>query len=750
MKYLSVCSGIEAATVAWHPLGWEPLAFADIEPFPRALLAHHYPHVPLHGDFTVLKDQPWIVDADVLVGGTPCQAFSVAGLRNSLADDRGNLSLEYVRLADAIDDVRSAAGRPPVIAVWENVPGVLSVKDNAFGCFLAALAGEDAPLLPTGGKWTNAGVALGPARAIAWRILDAQYFGLAQRRRRVFVVASARAGFDPAAILLEFEGLRRDTPPRRETGQDAASGTECRASVSSGSGWWSDSSGLGATLRAQDSIAKADTLVHGGTGQRSHWDGMENPHPTLNQSFNTGAIGYSNQELFSQRGAGLVGEASTGDISHCLNAGGMGRQDYETETLVTHALRGEGFDGSEDGTGRGTPLVPVAFSAKDHGADASEDLSPTLRAMPHHGSHANGGGQMAVAVPLLEVGKRTGVSTDDPRAGIGIGQDGDPMFTLQAGAQHGVALSVSLRGRDGGGTAELGGDIQNALRASQGGGDKPHVLAATFQQSSMKGKGTIGYDDSGIAKPVKTQMDGQMLHQHMAVRRLTPVECERLQGFPSVVEFPEDDMTRDEIIALALAAGHITADTGLGKAYCTRGPGGVPITPVEIGGVGKGGYIVASVCVGKVRKQVYLHRVIWIAENGMPPDGLVIDHINNDKTDNRIANLQLLTARENSYKARDDGLYHKDDHPLTKATVKVRERIFLEYQAGGVSYSELAERYGLTKGRIGQIVREYGYTNIPWRGKPEAPDGPRYKALGNSMAVPCMRWIGRRIVEALK
>lgn len=219
MKYLSVCSGIEAASVAWHPLGWQPLAFSEIEAFPRAVLQHHYPQVPLHGDFTVLRDQDWIVGADVLVGGTPCQAFSVAGLRNSLADERGNLSLEFVRLADAIDAVRTDAGREPAIIVWENVPGVLSVKDNAFGCFVAALAGDVTPIDPPRGKWSNAGVVDGPQRTVAWRVLDAQYFGLAQRRRRVFVVASARDGFDPAAVLLEFEGVRRDTPPRREAGK---------------------------------------------------------------------------------------------------------------------------------------------------------------------------------------------------------------------------------------------------------------------------------------------------------------------------------------------------------------------------------------------------------------------------------------------------------------------------------------------------------------------------------------------------
>ena len=218
MRYLSVCSGIEAASVAWHPLGWVPLAFSEIEPFPRKVLAHHYPDVPCHGDFTTLKDQPWIKDADVLVGGTPCQAFSIAGLRQSLNDDRGNLTLEFVRLANAID-----ASRPsPAIIVWENVPGVLSVKDNAFGCFLAALVGNDTPLVPTGGKWTNAGMVIGPQRSAAWRVLDAQYFGVAQRRRRVFVVASAREGFDPAEVLFEREGLRWDTAPRRGTGERLA------------------------------------------------------------------------------------------------------------------------------------------------------------------------------------------------------------------------------------------------------------------------------------------------------------------------------------------------------------------------------------------------------------------------------------------------------------------------------------------------------------------------------------------------
>lgn len=220
MRFLSVCSGIEAASVAWGPLGWKASGFAEIEPFPCAVLAHHYPDVPNHGDMMLLpsKIRAGEVEApDLLCGGTPCQAFSVAGLRQSLDDARGNLTLTFCEIADAIDSKREQ----PCIVFWENVPGVLNTKDNAFGCFLGALAGEDDALVAPGGRWANAGFVDGPQRAVAWRVLDAQYFGVAQRRRRVFVVASARADFDPAAVLFEFEGVRRDTAPSREKGQVA-------------------------------------------------------------------------------------------------------------------------------------------------------------------------------------------------------------------------------------------------------------------------------------------------------------------------------------------------------------------------------------------------------------------------------------------------------------------------------------------------------------------------------------------------
>lgn len=248
----SLCSGIEAASVAWEPMGMRAEWLSEIEDFPSAVLAHRWPDVPNLGDMTRAAEYiraGLIAAPAVLIGGTPCQAFSVAGLRKGLADERGQLTLAYIGVADAIDEKRGAGDE--CVTVWENVPGVLSDRENAFGCFLGALSGAGFELEPPdprpedgkSGKywkwdkklkrhraaWGRAGCVHGPRRSIAWRVLDAQYFGVAQRRRRVFVVASARAGFRPESVLFESEGVRRDIAPSRETGQNAAADTGASA-----------------------------------------------------------------------------------------------------------------------------------------------------------------------------------------------------------------------------------------------------------------------------------------------------------------------------------------------------------------------------------------------------------------------------------------------------------------------------------------------------------------------------------------
>lgn len=251
MRFGSVCSGIEAASVAFGPLGWGAAWFSEIEPFPCGVLAHHFPGVPNLGDMNDLPEMILSGAAeapDMLCGGTPCQAFSFAGKRQSLDDERGNLSLTFCEVADAIDAVRNKHGRDAVVVFWENVPGVLSTKDNAFGCFLGRLVGADAPLSSGAGRWPSAGVVAGPKRKAAWRVLDAQHFGVPQRRRRVFVIASSREGFDPAEVLFERPSLHGNSAPRRTAGQGSSSYTE------SSFGTFRGSDGLSGTLKASGGV----------------------------------------------------------------------------------------------------------------------------------------------------------------------------------------------------------------------------------------------------------------------------------------------------------------------------------------------------------------------------------------------------------------------------------------------------------------------------------------------------------------
>ena len=236
MNYASVCSGVEAASLAWEALGWKPVWFSEIEPFPSAVLAHHWPEVPNLGDMTKIDGEKYHGTIDLLVGGTPCQSFSVAGKRRGLSDDRGGLMLHFVRLA-------YETGARWVL--WENVPGCLSqAHGRAFATLLSCLAGYDVEIPEKG--WRNSGVVTNypGCYAVAWRVLDAQYtrvdgypLAIPQRRRRVFVVGCLDNWRRAAEVLFEPKGLLGDTPPRRKAGQGVArsltagvggaSGAEC-------------------------------------------------------------------------------------------------------------------------------------------------------------------------------------------------------------------------------------------------------------------------------------------------------------------------------------------------------------------------------------------------------------------------------------------------------------------------------------------------------------------------------------------
>ena len=241
------------------------------------------------------------------------------------------------------------------------------------------------------------------------------------------------------------------------------------------------------------------------------------------------------------------------------------------------------------------------------------------------------------------------------------------------------------------------------------------------------------------------------------VRRLTPLECERLQGFPTVRKVRFTEMTKDEYIAWNLAEGNIIADVDAGKVFRTRGPGGIKLDePKEMPGSNKNGYKVVSIKNGDTKMQCRIHRIIWIAAHGIIPEGYVIDHINNDKTDNRLINLQILTAAENSIKARNDGLYKvHEEAGQSKITDEVHDLIQYIYGTTDLTCRQLAEIFGISKSRIGQIIHEEAWTDIgDWvdsKGKTHKgeADAPRYKALGNSIALPFWEWMIKRMAEYL-
>jgi DNA (cytosine-5)-methyltransferase 1 len=378
VRYLSVCSGIEAATIAWHPLGWTPVAFSEIDKFPCAVLKHHYPDVPNYGDMTKFQEWP-DADVDVLVGGTPCQSFSVAGLRAGLDDPRGSLMLTYLAVARRYR---------PTWLVWENVPGVLSSDDGrAFGSLLGGLA------------------ELG--YGFAYRVLDAQFVrveshprAVPQRRRRVFVVGHSGDWRRAAAVLFERESMSGHPAPRREAGQTAP------------------------TVPSRSSAG-------GGLGTDFDCDGGLIPERARALTSSNQRIDYETETLIAQS---LLGKSNS---SH----------DATKETYIAHALKADGFDASEDGTGRWTPLVPITLAIRGRGD--SHDLE-----------YRQAGTANAVLTP------------NGGRGGIGVG-----------------------------------------------------AVAFDARQSDV-----LQYGDR--TGPLDTDGHSMAIQSAMQVRRLTPRECERLQGFP--------------------------------------------------------------------------------------------------------------------------------------------------------------------------------------------------------------------------
>jgi DNA (cytosine-5)-methyltransferase 1 len=462
ITYGSVCSGIEAATLAWKPLGMRAAWFAEIEAFPSAVLAHHYPNVPNLGDMTRLAAMVLagkIPAPDALIGGTPCQAFSVAGMREGLTDPRGALTIKYVELADAVDYVRAGQRKPACVLTWENVPGVLSDKGNAFGCFLGALAGEDCELQPSGKKWPNAGCVYGPKRTIAWRVLDAQYFGLAQRRRRVFVVASARDGFDPTEVLFEREGVRRDTAPCRGEGQDVTGTAPFGPALQCGCGHiFGEELGPYGCLNCEGDDGPAVSMFGGIPAFGGH------------------SLAGSNE-----RAATLTAKDS--------------RLDIESETFfVAPTLAG----GARKSGGYSYDDVPCVAATLDASYGRLQGCS---------GQDANHGHSHLVVHGTQD----PCVLADQAHAlGRNNGQE-NAVFAIQAGATRANPLS----GPDGVGVQEgLAYTIEARSEVQMVADVSPTLRSGNMRNNSNP----------------STEVD--MLVGGPGVRRLTPRECERLQGMP--------------------------------------------------------------------------------------------------------------------------------------------------------------------------------------------------------------------------
>lgn len=766
MKYGSVCSGIEAATMAWHPLGWHPAFFSEIEAFPSAVLAHHYGSnmpgeplakngIPNYGDFT--KIGPEAGPVDLLVGGTPCQSFSVAGKRLGLDDPRGNLALEYLSLA------RRLRAR---WIVWENVPGVLSSHTDDEQD--EEVEGDEG--LESADFATFLSFVQECGYGFAYRVLDAQYVrvdeyarAVPQRRRRVFLVGYLGDWRRAAAVLLEPESMRGDSAPRREAGQRAA-GTITAS--------------LGHRGGAPNDDNPADYLINQAFG------GGNTSGPI---DVSTALTAHGQRQDFEV-------ETFVAEIAATLPAGGnstggerqpgMGAETAAT-MLVAHALRGEGFDASEDGTGRGTPIVPVPLTLAIRGRDGEPDIEwrqdGTSNAIltPNGGRAGMGVGAIAFAQNTRDEvrlfggdGKTVGALAAEP----GMKQQSYVAHAIQAGA---------LRENPSSGPDGVG--VQSGLAYTVEA--RSEVQAVAFAHQAGGKQTTLGYSDDGSCQTLSAHQT-PAIASTWAVRRLTPMECERLQGFPEIrktvriniwldgksqqfagaekqcTTAPNSALIADENASLA------SAKNAAVNSNKNRHGRDLPVAlharvNYELGAVEihKAGRCLWSASIADKQStsplsmptDVFAQLIAQITASAEKeaPTGKVASQASmqpstHPESGSSYVNVSGLEIEQHAASAA-SGI-NTQSHPTASTTsdcgpsspntewtmttsccsaVAAIASFIPETTSQGNSFSVIVETV-------------QGFTNVPYRGKPAA-DGPRYKALGNSMAVNCMAWIGRRI-----
>ena len=507
--------------MAWHPLGWEAVAYSEIERFPSEVLAHHYPSTPNLGDMTKFKEWNFESDVDLLVGGTPCQSFSVAGLRKGLDDPRGNLMLTYLAIADKY--------RPRWL-VWENVPGVLSSNGGKdFGVFLGAL-GE-----------------LG--YGFAYRILDAQYFGVAQRRRRVFVVGYLGDWRVAAAVLFERHSLQGHPAPSREARKEV---TECAGTLTANGGGLNRPAGNANELDFCVTVdrkwpADISSTLDTTFGAKQ---GLEDQHVNAGCPMFVPSPAYGIPGNWIGRKPENGGNATEPmhDVAPCLTKAdqhGVAQPiAYAFDSLASNSMKSS------------NPISGCNEVDVSKALDTSRGLDPSCN---------QGGIGVAQPIPLNSMNCFRSPDAD-ASTGCGIGEAGEAMFTITKANSHAVAQPIAFSGCDDGmdtqinvtltmrvaGNAQgnlavaVGTDLYNGAitgdvavpmtNRADGTGTGPTVMqAVAFSAGNSSESRSIGYTVEGTP-PLRAGASGTnqvpTLMQAMAVRRLTPVECERLQGFP--------------------------------------------------------------------------------------------------------------------------------------------------------------------------------------------------------------------------
>lgn len=699
MNFISVCSGIEAASVAWRPLGWRAIAFSEIDPYACSLLAQRYPHVPNLGDMTNFRDWPDDFYPDVLCGGTPCQSYSNAGLRAGLDDPRGQLMLTFAAIA--------AKYRPKWV-VWENVPGVLSSNGGRdFASLLAVLTGR-AVSVPRGG-WQNTGIVPGIADAygVAWRVFDAQYAGLAQRRERVFLVGYLGDWRRAAAVLLERQSLRGDPAPSRGARQDSAGGAVPGAGVGGDGG--------------RDVVPTLDAnygKLQGCSGQ-----GLNHGHGHLVAG-----------TLRATDGGADVDHAQA---HHLVVFGGNnteGPVDVATALMAHHSFRGD----FESDTFLAGPAPTLLGGGRKSGGYSTDDMpivfDETQITSPANGSNPQPGGMS---------GTQTG-STPDQSPSLTRGNV--------------PALAFQERGREGGRAIEVGGDIAYALTATGGDGG------------------------SSAERNVMTPA--------MAVRRLMPVECERLQGFPLIINQVRIDGCTDSATSSVHAA--IQCRRLQSSAFPAAAVESMQPAPIASGHSSTGQGSREPLVVLRVLRQsedelleVRSHgKLLWSAGSAVRPGSSrhaplsansvheiaqLVRELANEVQSGRAASPHSTTLSmpavngvqpaRTSTDAIEAGANDATSGPsverfttsnlghLRPTTASTAATLFCcvaRAIAGSIPSETLTGFFSF------EIEVATPYTAITYNGKP-AKDSPRYKGIGNSWAIPCVWWIGMRIdlVEAL-